>query len=105
MKLEDYFEFDDCDRIRVKGTRIAIEYLLEHFNEGWSAEQILENYEPILTLEQVYAAITYYLHNEAAVDAYMERAEKHEEATYQEHLTKGRSETVKRLQALRANKT
>src|SRR5947209_10531190 len=100
MQLEDYFEFEHlekCDRIRVKGTRIAIEYLLEHFNDGWSPEQILRNYQPNITLEQVYATLTYYLHNKTEIDAYLRRSEAFEEAAYQEHLTKEPSEVVKRL--------
>ena len=41
---------------------------------------------PTLTLEQVYAAITYYLHNKAEVDDYIRRGEVIAEAYYQEYL-------------------
>ena len=36
MQLEEYFEFDDSDRIRLKGTRLPIEVLIDQFLEGAS---------------------------------------------------------------------
>ncbi len=88
MRLEDYFEFeqlDDCARIRVKGTRVAIEVLLEEFNQGVTAEQIQQHY-PSVTREQVYATITYYLHKQAEIDAYLKKSREVAEAAYQEWL-------------------
>jgi uncharacterized protein (DUF433 family) len=102
MLLEDYFEFDACDRIRIKGSRIAIEYVLEQYHDGVSPENIVLKHYPTLTLEQVHATITYYLHNQTLVDAYIKRNEEAGEAAYQEHLRQGRSEPVKRLLKLRA---
>ncbi len=100
MELQDYFEFDDCDRIRVKGTRIGIEYILEYFLGGVSPEQTLINY-PTLTLEQIYATITYYLHHRGEVGAYMERNRASNEAAYQDYLREEPPPVVKRLRALR----
>ena len=42
----------------IKGTRIAVEFLLELFAESWTREQILENY-PQLTAEDLQAALHY----------------------------------------------
>jgi len=96
MQLEDYFEFEKFDtkfgpveRIRIKGHRIAIERVLEFFNNGTPPDQIQREAYPTLTLEEVYATITYYLHNKAAVDAYWQRGEKVGDAYYQEYLEKG----------------
>ena len=93
MQLEDYFEFEKFDtpygpveRIRIKGHRIAIEHVLEFYNKGVSAEEIAKVHYPTLTLEEVYATLTYYLHNKAAVDAYNERGEAIADAYYQEWL-------------------
>jgi uncharacterized protein (DUF433 family) len=72
MRLEDYFEFLDPDVIRVKGHRIELEQIVELYHEGYSAEQIQLEL-PTLSLEEVYAALTYYLHNRAEVDAYVAR--------------------------------
>jgi uncharacterized protein (DUF433 family) len=101
MQLEDYFEFDACDRIRVKGTRMAIEFLIEPYLDGESPEYIFRNFRHSVTLEQVYATITYYLHNKKEIDAYMERNRVADEAAYQEYLKKEPSEVVKRLRAIR----
>ena len=42
----------------IKGTRLAVEFILELLAEGWSHEQILCNY-PYLTKEDILAAIRY----------------------------------------------
>jgi uncharacterized protein (DUF433 family) len=96
MQLEDYFEFEKvntkygvAERIRLKGHRIALERVLEHFQQGIPPDQIVREIFPTLTLEEVYAAITYYLHNKAEVDAYIERGKKIDDAFYQEYLQRG----------------
>lgn len=72
MELENYFDFLAPDDIRLKGTRIGIETVLyEYLHRGQTPEAIAARY-PSLTLEQVYATITYYLHNIEAVRAYLE---------------------------------
>jgi uncharacterized protein (DUF433 family) len=108
MQLEDYFEFEkfpskfgEVERIRPTGTRIAIDIILAAYLGGDSAEVIQARYRPSLTLEQVYATITYYLRNKAEVDAYMARREAIGEQYYQEYLRKEPSEVVKRLRALK----
>jgi uncharacterized protein (DUF433 family) len=71
MQLEDYFDFQRSDDIRVKGTRVGIETILYDFiHRCRTPEEIAESY-PSITLEQVYATILYYLHNKEAVSAYM----------------------------------
>jgi uncharacterized protein (DUF433 family) len=71
MQLEDYFDFLAPDDIRIKGHRIGIETILYDFiHRGRSPEEIVTHY-PTLALEQVYATITYYLHNQDKVDAYL----------------------------------
>ena len=71
MRLEDYFDFLAPDDIPLKGTRIGIETILYDFiHRSRRPEEIVQSY-PSLTLEQVYAMITYYLHNEEAVRAYL----------------------------------
>jgi uncharacterized protein (DUF433 family) len=71
MQLEDYFDFQQPDDIRVKGTRIGIETILYDFiHRARTPEQIAQTY-PSLNLEQVYATILYYLHNQEAVSNYI----------------------------------
>ena len=60
MKLEDYFDFLAPDDIRVKGTRVGIETILsDYLDFGLFPEDIVLCY-PTLSLEAVYATITYY---------------------------------------------
>lgn len=71
MQLEDYFDFQRPDDIRLKGTRIGIETILYDFiHRARSPEQIAQTY-PSLNLEQVYATILYYLHNKESVSKYI----------------------------------
>lgn len=72
MQLEDYFDFQRPDDIRIKGTRIGIESVLyEYTHRGQTAEEIVARF-PTVTLEQVYATILFYLHNKETVSLYLE---------------------------------
>jgi uncharacterized protein (DUF433 family) len=108
MLLEDYFEFekrDDGERIRVKGTRVGIEILLEDYKKGRRPEEIQHSY-PTVSLEEVYATITYFLHNQAEVSEYMRRSQELADAAYQEWLrTHKPSPLEERLRALRQAST
>lgn len=42
----------------VKGTRLAVEFVIELMAQGWSEQQILSNY-PVLTHEDVVACLSY----------------------------------------------
>ena len=71
MQLEDYFNFLDPTDIRVKGTRVGIETILsDYLDLGLFPEDIALRY-PTLSLEAVYATITYYWHNKDQVDGYL----------------------------------
>jgi len=108
VQWEEYFDFDKVDtkygvvdRIRLKGSRVRLEVVVEEFHKGATPQQIAEWY-PTLTLQQVYVAITYYLYNKADVDEYIQRGEAVADAFYQEYLKQEPSPLRKRLQALRA---
>jgi uncharacterized protein (DUF433 family) len=83
MELKSYFEFLSPDDIRIKGTRVGIETVLDDYLNGSSPEEIAVRYRT-LTLEQIYATITYYLHNQEEVDAYLARWRAYGEAAWQE---------------------
>jgi len=42
----------------IKGTRLAVEFVVELLAEGWSEEQIMHNY-PGLTKEDIHACLGY----------------------------------------------
>lgn len=83
MELENYFDFLNADDIRIKGTRVGIETVLDDYLNGASPEEIAARYRT-LTLEQVYATITYYLCNQEELDEYLERWRAYTEAAWQE---------------------
>jgi uncharacterized protein (DUF433 family) len=95
MELESYFEFLDEGDIRIRGTRVGIETVLDDYLEGASPEEIAARYRS-LSLEQVYATITYYLHNKAGVDAYLEAWRQYTDQAEREHNLNP-SESVLRL--------
>ena len=71
MVFEDYFDFLAPNDIRIKGTRVGIETVLYDFiHQSKSPDAIAACY-PSLTLEQIYATITYYRHNKEAVTLYL----------------------------------
>ncbi len=59
----------------VSGSRVSLESVVFAFLDGYSPETIAAECFPILTLEQVYGAITYYLSHRREVDAYLRQVE------------------------------
>src|SRR5687767_4896543 len=66
----------------VAGTRISLDSVVYAFIDGASPESILRSF-PLLTLEQIYGAITFYLANRAEIDAYLKQQEAEFEARRQ----------------------
>ena len=58
----------------VAGTRVSLDSLVYAFRDGQTAESLAQSF-PVLTLEQVYGAIAYYLANHAVIDAYLRQQE------------------------------
>jgi uncharacterized protein (DUF433 family) len=56
---------------RVGDTRVSLDSIVYAFLEGHTAESIQQSF-PLLTLEQVYGAITYYLAHREDIDAYLQ---------------------------------
>lgn len=102
MQLEDYFDFLSPDDIRLKGHRIGIDTVLDYYLEGYTPEEIVANL-PTLSLEQVYATITYYLQHRAELDAYLSRLATWREQHYQEWAANP-SPLIQRLRRLKAER-
>jgi len=102
VQLEDYFDFLAPDDIRLKGHRIGIDHILESFLGGHSPEDIAAIY-PELSLEQIYATITYYLHRRSHLDAYLLRLRQRQEANYQTWAAHP-SPLIQRLKAVQSHK-
>lgn len=53
--------------LRIVGTRVGLDSVVTHFQEGRSPEEIVHSF-PTVTLAQVYGAIAYYLENQKLID-------------------------------------
>ena len=56
--------------VRISGTRVTLDTLVNAFRAGATAEEIVLKY-PSLDLADVYATIAYYLQHRAEIDGYL----------------------------------
>lgn len=56
------------------GTSVSLDSIVHAFWRGQTVESIAQSF-PVLTLEQVYGALTFYLAHQAEVDTYLEQAD------------------------------
>lgn len=56
----------------VAGTRVSLDSIVYAFLNGQTAESIARSFD-VLTLEQVYGAIAFYLSKRSEIDAYLEQ--------------------------------
>ena len=68
----------------VSGTRVSLDSIVYAFLSGQSAESIAQAF-PILVLEQVYGAITFYLGHRSEVDEDIATREREENAFSETH--------------------
>jgi len=61
---------DDSGILRVGNTRVSFDSVVTAFNEGSTAEEIVQQYD-VLSLADVYAVISYYLDNQSEIDSYL----------------------------------
>lgn len=57
----------------VAGSRVSLDSIVHAYWRGQSPESILQSF-PVLNLEQIYGAITFYLAQREEIDAYLEKA-------------------------------
>lgn len=84
----------------VAGTRVSLDSIVYSFRDGASPETIRSNFS-VLTLEEVYGAITFYLHNQRKVDKYLLESEikfEKEAAERRKEFRKANPDLYKRLQ-------
>jgi uncharacterized protein (DUF433 family) len=99
---KDYVELRDSG-YWVKGTRISLDSIVYAFKRGAAAASIKRSF-PLLTLEEIYGAITFYLSHEQAVDDYLKHSEKQFELKAKEMNAQARAanpELFKRLERSR----
>ena len=59
---------------RITDSRVSLDSVVYAWRDGLAPESIRENF-PVLTLEEVYGAITFYLANQTAIDTYLSLSE------------------------------
>jgi uncharacterized protein (DUF433 family) len=90
---------------RIVGTRISLDSIVYAFKDGRAPETIRRSF-PVLTLEEVDGAITFYLAHEAEVDAYLQKAEQAADAMATELNAKARAQKPELFERLeRARET
>lgn len=57
---------------RIANTRVSLDSLVYGFLQGQSPETIAQSF-PVLTLEEVYGALAFYLANRVEIDRYLAR--------------------------------
>ncbi len=67
----------------VASTRVSLDSVIFAFLDGLSPETIAAECFPVLTMEQVYGAITWYLAHRAEIDEYLKKADEEFEALRQ----------------------
>ena len=58
----------------IKGTRISLDTIVYAFQRGAAPETIRRSF-PLLSLEKVYGALTFYLAHEEEIDAYLRESD------------------------------
>ena len=84
---------------RIAGTRVSLDSVVYAFRDGLSPESIRESF-PVLNLEEVYGAITFYLAHQAEIDDYLAEGEKRSEELWRESQDRN-SELIARLHQAR----
>ena len=69
--------------VRVGGTRIPLETVIEYYDAGCAPEDIVRKFDS-LKLDDVYAVLTYYLRHEGDVRAYLAKREAESEVVRRE---------------------
>ena len=73
--------------VRVGNTRVTLDTVIAAFQEGATAEEIIQQY-PSLSLPDVYSVIGYYLKNRYEVDKYLKARQKQAGAVREQNETK-----------------
>jgi uncharacterized protein (DUF433 family) len=69
---------DENGVLRVGETRVRLDTVITAWKQGDSPEQIAENFD-VLTLADIYAVISYYLHARPEVESYLARNQRRAE--------------------------
>ena len=74
----------------IRDTRISLDSIVEAFKRGAAPESINRSF-PLLSLEEIYGAITFYLSHEQEIDSYLSQAESQLDAESEARNAQGRA--------------
>jgi len=77
-------KIDSSGVVRVGGSRVSIDTVIQAYHEGAIPEEIAEQF-PSLQLPDIYAVITYYLKHREEVDKYLDERLKQRERVRREN--------------------
>lgn len=83
----------------ISGTRISLDSIVYSFKRGAAPETIKRSF-PLLTLEEIYGALTFYLAHKRKIEAYLDESEKQlneEAAVRRSKLQEAKPALIKRL--------
>src|SRR5205085_8033140 len=83
----------------IKGTRISLDSVIYAFKRGAAPESIKRSF-PLLSLEEIYGAITFYLAHEQEIDTYLAQSEKEFEAQAKEMNAQARQDNPELFERL-----
>lgn len=72
--ITEYVE-QRSDGYWISGSRVSLESVIFSFLDGLAPETIVTECFPVLSLEQVYGAITYYLSHRSEMNTYLRQVE------------------------------
>ena len=94
----------DADGIvRVDGTRVTLDSVMEAFDDGATPDEIAARY-PALSIADIYSVIAYYLRHQDQVRAYLERERDLDQQARQEHVERQKREGIRERLLARLDK-
>lgn len=74
----------------IRGNRISLDSVVYAFKRGAAPESIRRSF-PLLSLEEIFGAITFYLSHEQEIDLYLEQTEKELDVQSEERNAQARA--------------
>ncbi len=91
-----YLTPTETGALRISGTRVGLEHLIQTYREGFTADELAIQY-PTVTLEQVHGVLAYYLSHRTAVDEYIQQGIDRFEDAVRQQARRPPSEAVLRI--------
>jgi uncharacterized protein (DUF433 family) len=85
---------DDDGVVRIGGTRVTLDTVVYAFEQGSTAEEIVQRYST-LSLSDVYVSIRYYLQHQAEIPSYIEERRERADRIKQANMKRSQQHTIR----------